>query len=315
MAKPVAIESVLGPAIERYFAFGYRRVSHDLSHVFLPDQAMELHAIGTATYPNDWSIDSQGRPREAHLSSVDAITLAALAFERFADLHARNAAGSYITTVQLRSGPEPWWDLTQVPVSMRFSLLENNHVSLRGEVGNMRVGLTVDQSCTTEFDSSNEATFESVVGGCAYGWLLQTSSSEIALKAFDPERRVLTAEHRVHAAPQDPHPVRGLESAYRPAATAIDYLVAMGQLAQALIYECRGGNRSTVDNLWMRSMTISIDSKPQRVPCSFGSSTELVRDVIQPRINPHTHDVEVRSRTSNGVRATAKLAYHDRRRA
>lgn len=89
MAKPVPIESVLGPAIERYFAFGYRRVSHDLSHVFLPDQAMELHAIGTATYPNDWSIDSQGRPREAHLSSVDAITLAALAFERFADLHAQ----------------------------------------------------------------------------------------------------------------------------------------------------------------------------------------------------------------------------------
>lgn len=99
----------------------------------------------------------------------------------------------------------------------------------------------------------------------------------------------------------------GLEAAYWPCVTVVDYLVTMGQIVQVLI-----ANNLDIDRrrgqLWMRQMNITLDRPPESLPCSFTSVTTSVEARPIERMGKRVHHVVTDSSTSNGVHVIAKLA-------
>lgn len=310
---PMSLEKALGPSEGRYFAAGYRQVKYVLQEQ--PDEAASLASIctkGRLIYPKDWSLNADGSMRPPHLSSVDAIILPTLVFERHINRsrwpHA--AEGLYISGVELRSGNCPWLDVSEVPLRITIDNVPSHPaVRVTAEVGNIRSRLTF--SPLGAGYSGREGrdvmlpTAQSVLGE-----LVQKTDCQVRLDTIDLEQRSVEASisFTKDSLMSDSGP-GGIEAEVWPAVTAVDYLVSMGQLTQALVYELSGLNRSSMSNLWMRSMSIKIPNSPASLPAELTTNTSLERDRLIERDGQRIHDLVVSSRASTGVQARASLAY------
>ncbi|MDQ0708997.1 hypothetical protein QFZ52_001649 [Arthrobacter woluwensis] len=289
-----SLDDELGPAEDRYFGGGYRQVEHELTEAGDGDGRRWR---GRVTYPARWSVGADGRSRRPHLSSVDAVVLpmAALAGNPSRWAAAAHAeARFWIRTVKIRAGSEPWSRLADVPVTLETSRRSVEGRTLEwcsARVGNMTVelGLAV-------------AGVRSSAGVLAIGDLeYKGHSISSSVEAFDGPDGGLRSRHLLPIGPaSDPAAAQ---------ASAIDFLVTMGQLAQALVYRADATDRSGVDNLWMRKMTIAIHGHRPIAPGAFDAVTTLDRQggvVIDGR---RLRTLRVRSLASVGVEGVADLAY------
>ncbi|GMA23288.1 hypothetical protein GCM10025864_10470 [Luteimicrobium album] len=242
-----SLEDLLGPSEGRYFAAGYRNVRHTLSTP--RPEGSTLTATATAHYPRDWSTDGSGRPRTPHLSSVDAVVLTTLALE---DALGPGAARQWVRDVELRSGTEPWWDLDTVPVTVS-SEPSDDGARYRGTVGNIRAVVHL----AGEAAASSGAAVPPDVGPSVYHDAYRRTECTTWVRPVDRVAQDVRATHEFAVdGPDAPSGASGIESAYHPALTVVDYLVTMGQLTQVLVYELAGTARAAVGNLWMRSLRI-----------------------------------------------------------
>jgi len=305
-----SLEDLLGPSEGRYFAAGYRGVEHTIAPP--GPRATDggvLTATATARYPRDWSTDASGRPRTPHLSSVDAVILMALAFEGTLGAGA-GARGRWIRDVELHAGTEPWWGLDAVPVTAGPEVTDEG-VQYRGKVGNIRavVRLSDDDRAATA-GAPGTAVGPGGEAPSVYGDEYRRTTCTTRVHPVDHGSHSVQAVHDFsHDARPEPAAPAGIESAYHPALTVVDYLVTMGQLTQVLVYELAGTGRTAVGNLWMRSLRILGVPRPAPLPTTLTTTTTLVRDRLVPRAGEGVHDVLVSSESSNGVHAEARLAW------
>ncbi|WP_284983516.1 AvrD family protein [Arthrobacter sp. efr-133-TYG-118] len=308
----VFIEEALGPANGRYFAAGYRRVSHLVGASGRRRPGHPLEAVGSVVYPQDWSTNPDGGARVAHLSSVDAIVLPLVLLEQSDPVDFPGVLGNcWVQCVDLRSGSVPWLELDRVPLAVEIDVYGHTLV-VAAVVGNIRARLTLSTQNATG-DARRETEWSPPAGSTVYGGLYRNTVSRTLLTAYKATHQTLSAEHEFSSPASDARTPGGLESVFWPALTAVDYLVTMGQLTQVAIYESAQTSRSAAGNLWMRTMQLRLPSPPTRVPASLHTSTRLVRDRTLARTGRQLHDVLVDSMASSGVTARAALAYEEAR--
>ncbi|WP_228066814.1 AvrD family protein [Microbacterium paludicola] len=309
--RQLTLEGALGPARGRYFAAGYRGVRHRIREIGLPLAPLQhLSAIGQVVYPKGWSVDGKGTPRQPHLSSVDAIILPLLARQEAVRASQGRAV---LRSVRLRAGAEPWTQLEHVPISLEIGPREPTVHAL---VGNIRasLGLAPGDASLPAADAPISEAADAPISESVYGDLYQSIETESTLVSWDAVGLTLKGEHQAQLSELASSVAAGIEGAFWPSLTAIDYLVTMGQLTQAVIYEAGRRSRASIDNLWMRTMSIDLPARPEPLPSAYRTATTLVRDTVVSRGDRRIHDVRVESVASTGVVAGATLAYTERER-
>jgi len=294
----MSLEDELGPAEHRYFGGGYRQVKHELLEDGDGDGKLWQ---GRVTYPVLWSLGSDGRSRRPHLSSVDAL---ALPMTALAKTHSREAFTSqsdtqyWVRYVKIRAGSEPWDRLTDVPVALEMSRRAHGGRSLEwcsARVGNMKVELGLAVAAI------KPSTMAETISDLDY----RDHSITSAVDEPDGMVHELRSRHVLAI---------GTTADQAPAyASAIDFLVTMGQLAQALVYRAHATDRTGVDNLWMRTMTIAVHGGRPIVPGPFEAVTTLDREGAVAIDGRRLRTVRVRSLASVGVEGVADLAYFSER--
>jgi hypothetical protein len=306
VAIPASLESLLGPAGGRYFGAGYRAVRYSYESAAWGGTS-RVEAVGRVAYPATWSTANDGSVRQPHLSSVDAVVLPLLALEREAPPRQRQALDRlYVASIDLRAGASPWIELNAVPV--RYTVAATDaQCRLTGVSGNIRFNTTLSAAGTRPIrdESGPPPDLPSVYGGLFQNTRTRSTVSDLDLTAVE-----LRGSHLFDTDDVFP-PAPGIGASLWPAPTVIDYLVTMGQLTQALVYESAGTTRSKAGPLWMRTMTIEIVQPPERLPVAFETITRVKRDRIVTRAGERIHDVLVESSATSGVRARSTLAYKE----
>lgn len=291
--EPTSVEQWLGPAEGRYFAAGYRRVGYHLSSLLGTEDGFAFKA--QAEYPVDWSLSDTGLPRTPHLSSVDAVALTVLAAR---DLpRASSARGrTWVRSITLRAGASPWVDLDCVPVRIAAGNPWDG-LSVDATVGNIRtqVAFGNDVHATPWRPPDHEVdAFRHTV---AHTTVRSLCAETATLKA----EHSFTAEARMN--------IEGNTGGTNAVLTVVDYLVTMGQLAQALVVAAHRTNRQSMGNLWMRTMRIGTIDAPTQVPARLSTQTRITKDVAIAKGGARLHSLTVTSHSSDGVTGEAALAY------
>jgi hypothetical protein len=303
------LEDALGPASRRYFGSGYKNVEHALRRETETSGGDGFHGLARLTYPPGWS-QNNGLEREPHLSTIDAVVLPLMALEeqmQAGDEQTRLGT-HFVSRIDLRAGDAPWLDLAAVPVSVTSIEREATSLDFIGVTGNIRARLALAPSGI----SSRKATVaegRTMARSSTYTNLYRTNSSNSRLTEFDGEAGRLTASHSFETSSDEVPAPESIEGSFWPAVTVVDYLVTMGQLAQALISLRHGVARS--GTLWMRRMTISVPASPVPMPADLETRTVATRDRAVDRGGRRYRDVVIDSRASNGVQVVASLALMD----
>lgn len=305
----MSLEELLGPSDGRYFAAGYRAVSY----VVEPENGTawpRADGVGRVSYPEEWSLGPDGVRRSPHLSSVDSIVLPLLMCERLCSEDSLRILSRYrVIAVELRAGREPWRDLDEVPISLEIAgVLGVEDLEISAVAGSMRARLTLRQGA--DEDGGTPSASSAPGTATVYGGLFQSTTSRTDLTGFDASSQTLHGRHEL--APATSAPVGlGVESAFWPMLTAIDYLVLLGQLTQATIHVAHGVDRAKMGNLWLRSFKIWLDEGFSYPGYSFESAIWIARDRVIVKDGRHIHDVGLASDLSTGVRAEALVAYEE----
>ncbi|TFD11649.1 hypothetical protein E3T35_09105 [Cryobacterium sp. TMT1-2-2] len=304
--KLIKLDEMLGSADGRYFGSGYRDVRYALAASNLEVGARTtIHNVGSVRYPDRWSVSAGGTGRVPHLSSVDAIVFPIMALEALSHAADREELSSlFVESIELRAGRMAWLDLETVPISMEIDDSEERR-TLTSTVGNIRARVTLKRASVDDRGQLGSSRTEpaTVYGGLFQSAFSRSTSTQLALSGL-----VLNARHentvgsKLRSAP-------GVEAAYWPAMTVIDYLVTMGQLTQGIVYAAGATDRAHVGTLWMRTMKMSVKGPPASVPGAFGTRTHLLRDCAIEHGSRRIHDVLVESSSTTGVQARSSLAY------
>lgn len=303
VTEPVSLEALLGPAHGRFFGAGYRaiRYSWDSS---MESAGPQAEAVARVAYPTRWSTDGDGSVHQPHLSSVDAVVLPLLLMERLASPQQRRDLGRlYVASVDLRAGASPWLALDAVPVRYTVEDAEAR-CRLMGVAGNIRFNTTLLAGAA---QPESKAPIAVPSAPSVYGGLFQKTRIRSTVSVRKAEL------HGSHLLDSDDalSPAPGIGASQWPAPTVIDYLITMGQLTQALVYESAGTTRSEAGPLWMRTMAIDIHEPPSSLPTGFDTATRVLRDRVLERAGQRIHDVMVESVATSGVHARSTLAYKE----
>lgn len=289
-----SLEDVLGPAEHRYFGGGYRQVVHEVTE---RDGGLWN---GRVTYPPLWSLGTGGAARHPHLSSVDALVLPLMALaqsRRHWASAARAEARCWVRHVKIRAGSEPWEQLANVPITLdrsTHSVEEQRLEWCSSRVGNMRVDTELVVAAGPRI-----AQGESI---CDLDYRDHVTSSVVELP--EGPARELRSRHELATG-------RNVRSCVQ--ASAVDFLVTMGQLAQALVYRAHATDRGGVENLWMRRMAITVRGSRPVTPGRFDAVTTLGGERTVTVGDRAVRTMRVRSVASVGVEGVADLAYFTER--
>ncbi len=298
-----SLDEMLGPAQGRYFGAGFREVGSTLD--VTSNINGDLSAVAHLSYPESWSIDSAGRPRRAHVSSIDAIVLSLQLVDLLSpELDTLENSRLRVASVLLRAGAEPWYDIKCVPVTLSGEHRIGGY-TVQGRVGGVKVAIQLEASENSFVGSADEHIAHAPN---VYRELFKQTLTATDVVALDLQRGELHAKHRWSHSAGDTAPV-GVGAAGWPSPTIIDYLVTMGQLTQALVYAVSGTNRATAGPLWMRSMSIVTQNNSTLARDSFSTATRIVHDRTFERGDQRVHDVAVQSQSTDGAHATSTLAY------
>ncbi|MEV6752755.1 AvrD family protein [Streptomyces sp. NPDC051214] len=299
-----SLESCLGPGSSRFFGSGYKRVTQGLKDITTDgsaDPGALVTARGTLTYPRDWSRKSGAGELRPHLSSIDALVLAA----NLAETHLGRAFGLgaaerrriWLRSADVRAGSAPHEDLADFPVRGRLVAVEGptGEGGSTGEEGptgeratlastfDCRVG-SLKVRCTlvhgqgsragtpVTYDDEKQALGPARARHYGVGYKQRAQHAEQV--RVDLDRQQIQGLQRVVATDEDAHTrgdarTCGAEAAYGPSVSLVDALVGVAQLAQVLLYAQDGLSRGSTDTLWMRRFVISAGTPVRPLGHSF----------------------------------------------
>ena len=298
------IDDLLGPAGDRYFGAGYRRTVHRLTDLRIeprPGGGGDVSATAKVEYPPGWSCKSGATAAQPHLSSVDGLLFAVELAEAFLthtlglDGQARRL--SWLRLADLRAGSAPLGDLGRFRVTASASPtgVADGGPALPGglpaaitafdcAIGSMRVRCELVHpagASTAAPGSYPEVSQLLGDGGTRYHaggfrrWAQRVDQVE-----FDQTHRWARADLQVlpdlRVLPQTPTAApTGLGAAYAPTGSMIDYLVALAQVSQVLLYRVDGIERGQSNTLWMRRITIA--AATPRLPTATAVSLQVTK--------------------------------------
>ncbi|WP_162903877.1 AvrD family protein [Leucobacter sp. wl10] len=296
----------LGAEQSRYFGAGYRDVTYtDLAW-------NDGQATAGVLYPEGWSLDENDRPRQAHLSSVDAVVLALMAAQARC-LDPSSLAAACIVGVELRAGPEPWTKLDAVPIELLAAQRDaaTGVIELSVRAGNIGARIQLSGALLREHDV--RPTIQGRPRHDVYPDSFASIRGRTRILEWDLPGRTVTAEHCFDLVAPVRDLFTGIQANAWPSATVIDYLVTMGQMTQALVCAVKGIQRTDMGNLWMRTMSIKANGFPSELPTMLTTRTRLVRERALNRDGVIIHDLLSASSSSDGVEASARLAFFETR--
>ncbi|MFJ9036948.1 AvrD family protein [Streptomyces sp. NPDC102406] len=280
------MESCLGPGSSRFFGSGYKRVTQTLKDITTDggDRPGALvTARGTLAYPQDWSRKSGAGDLRPHLSSIDALVLAA----NLAEVHLAHAFGLgpaqrrrvWLRHADVRAGSSPHEELADFPVRGRLLAVDGpaEDDSALASTFEVRVG-SLKVRCTLVHEhggrAGKPATYADEgqalgpAGARHYGTGYKRHEQHAEQVRVDLARQEVRVLQRVVAAGEDPL-TRGAEAAYGPSVSLVDALVGVAQMAQILLYAQDGLSRGDTDTLWMRRFVISARTPVRPLGQSF----------------------------------------------
>jgi hypothetical protein len=280
-----SIDQALGASSRRFFGSGYRKVHHQLRILGFETTADGVwHACGKASvcYPSDWSKKSTASALRPHLSSIDAVSLAARLAEqglaRTLSLDQEQCRRMWIRSITFRAGAEPLMDLADFDVnatairsaSELFSLC--GHVSfVECRIGPVKVTLEIEHEPARlgvpQGDKPAIKTSEGFTSGYFDGGYKDTSC-EIGPISADLQAQAVTALVQV-SEPVTHLRQEGIGAAYHPCFTIIEGIVVMAQLAQVLAYATDNLRRDQSNTLWLRNFSCSLRTPYQSIVTPF----------------------------------------------
>ncbi|MDX6262695.1 MAG: hypothetical protein QOH84_4383, partial [Kribbellaceae bacterium] len=269
-----AVDDILGPAAQRFFGRGFRRVGYDVSELKAgcADDVPWASASVDVSYPSDWSRKAVGTDLRPHFSTIDALVLGAQLAEHCLLSPGQDPAtlaAGWLRKVRITAGSKPQEDLIGLKATARRKSTQPAEepgwtVSVfDSAIGAMRVQSEVVHPAValTPGEWSPEELPEDRYYGAGF-------------KARDQRIRDLVVRERTKAAAvlelsdDGPPASGGLEAAYQPSPSMVDAFVTALQLAQVMMYDLDGVPRQDSDTLWMRqtTMTAPEPSKTREIP-------------------------------------------------
>ncbi|MFD8009707.1 AvrD family protein [Streptomyces sp. NPDC058955] len=287
----------LGPAEQRFFGRGFRRVAYDLGELRVtsgPGTEGRVRAVTTVgvRYPADWSRKTDGTDLRPHFSTVDGIVVAAQLAEACLGGRGAGLRDGWLRSVRLTAGSRPQEDLDALPAEAVVRRTEPatdrsgwvvSHVDCA--VGTMRIRCEVEHPAPPSVTAGSPAAADLVA---APGWegLLGPAPDRYFGTGFTTRRQhvrgveidhaalgataTLTLEHEDGA----PVPTAGLEGAHQPSVSVVDAFVTALQLAQVMLYDLDGMRRQDSNTLWMRQTTLTAE-RPDRPSAGIPVTTRI----------------------------------------
>jgi hypothetical protein len=271
----------LGPGEKRFFGSGYKRVGQCLSGI-RTDGSSEPGALVTAraglNYPQDWSRKGAGSQLRPHLSSIDALVLAAqlaeIQLNHSRALTAEQQRHTWLCSTEVRAGTQPHEDLSDFPVLAQLRGTEDGRLPggpLRSHydcrIGSLKVRCTFEHAPgdggrrnrpETVYATGDEALGPARNRHYGDGYKARRNFAEDV--AVDLSAQRVRARQHVVPEPGDDEATWGAEAAYAPSVSQVDCMISIAQLAQVLLYNQDDLPRSSSNTLWMRRILIEADS-------------------------------------------------------
>lgn len=273
-----SVDDHLGPAEQRFFGRGFRRVGYDIGELRLTrgaDGTVRAASSVGVSYPADWSKKAAGTDLLPHFSTVDGLVVAAQLAEACLAGLVPDLRDGWLRKVRITAGTSPQEDLARLPAEATLRRTD----SLTGEpgravslvdctVGTMRMRCEVVHALPTGTvrDAGTYAGLDALLGPAAdryFGTGFTTRRQFIREVAVD--HRALSADAALTVVHEDGAvvPTAGLEGAHQPSVSMIDAFVTALQLAQIMLYDLDGMRRQDSNTLWMRQTTLTA-SRPDR---------------------------------------------------
>lgn len=272
-ASDVGFDAFLGAAHNRFLGDGHRRVTLELTDLAAVGSTA-AESVARVRYPHDWSLKAGGS-REAHLSTVDAIRVAAA-------MRSALAAGpmqwlseyDYERSLTVRAGAKPFTELDVVPVRTMVERPDLETVRLVHQVGSLRVETDWTRAeAPTLVDSSWQA-------GNATRVVL---ADDCSVSCFY-ERKVTT-----------------------PAAVSfLEVMLLTAQMSQVALYQGDPIRRAHSGNMWMRRAQFLRNRWTADLSQRVAARLDNQRDLTVGGRRFST--AEVRADDMFGVQVTASLA-------
>jgi len=288
-SAPTRVEDHLGPAQQRFFGAGYRRVHHTFAPTRIIGRAdghAESTGAVTLSYPSDWSRKTAG-DLVPHLSTVDALLLSVTGAELLMacalGLTEPERRRSQVRQARIRAGRRPDDDLRNIPLHSSFRSDPDSDTDSRFNVrvGSMRVELDVTHPPARPGHPGDlVAEHPDEVLGASPSRYYGTGFTgrahrleDLLLDRDSPSAQALVQLDHLRAVPRN-----GLEGALQPAPTLVDCFVTGLQLAQILLYRLDGMERGQSNTLWMRQTVLRARPGPrsnsQRLPLTTALADE-----------------------------------------
>lgn len=267
-----SIDEQLGAAHSRYFGAGFSNVQHTLDPMFVAEYEGNFRV--RVSYPDEWSIKGTNSP-PAHLSSIDAMVIAARMVENWAEGNGLVSHLQYgwLSRCELKPGPSA----VEVSAELPATLTLESKRSLRESVDELCFSCLID-SFTVLLRvhlprSVTDVTAEAL--GASY---FATGYQEAQRKL---ERVTLLggghAECTVSIECQSEQPASGLEAEHGTAVSFVDATLIAAQIGQVLIYDLDQMHRDETETLWLRRATFERSKPPEAEHFSGTADVRLAK--------------------------------------
>jgi hypothetical protein len=305
----LGIDSILGPAEDRFFGSGYRRVSQQILGLTWHGAPDAEDAAGAAQAAGDWPVGRRATGRAAvtcppdwsskagaatapHLTSVDALALSTWLVEALLvngyELRAGQLSRAWLRRFVMKSGAEPYEDLDNVGLDI---IERERHPSrlLPGgwsshfdcSVGNIRVRCEIEHDTVFAPRPVGPDRPELVVPAARrHATAYRDHLHEITDIILDLPSRVAAATVRSVDAAAPARAADELGGAYQPAGGLQDSMIVLAQVGQALLYELDGLDRTQTNNLWMRRVDMWRDNPHQPLDIAESCVTRVKRSSV-----------------------------------
>lgn len=288
---------ILGDPATRYFGHGFTHVAHEVRlagvHADVTG-SVHLRGTGVVRYPPAWSRDARGQSRETHLSSIDAIILAVRLLEAASETDSlRRVRNATIGSIALRAGSSPHTRLDDVDVDIAVITRAELDalVDVQAVIGGIRISATLIPSWIER--AGRFAPYRDGVGVVDLdSVLVEVSGGSIITR---------------HRAGFPAAQATGIDSSIWPGLTHVHNVVLFGQIAQVLAFVTEGIERGSIDNLWMREMSLRRTGKASGD--RFSASSTLQEHRVIERGGGRLHSLTMSSASEHGVDAIAKFGF------
>ncbi|VTR76002.1 AvrD family protein [Cellulomonas hominis] len=293
------IDAHLGPASTRFFGEGFQKVRHRLSAtevVVTPDGRLQVSSRGALMYPQDWSVKATSS-LAPHLSTIDAFVMAVEASElllmRLYALSPLGRSQAWVRSADFRAGAAPQEDLGDFPVSATVASTQPNNgplalgfvSDLDCRIGSVKVRLRIEHDVLgVRHEAGVIGDADDVLGenaGRFYG-AGYTARSHLIDDVRRDDASTVSARVRIDGWDGDGSMRDDLGGAYRPAVSMLDAMTAHPQIAQALLYDLDGFDRSESNTLWMRKAAVAASTPHRAIDAPFTMVATIARTRLTP---------------------------------